>query len=270
MAQKWYQKATVQAAIISGICVLIAAIIPIIILVLLNNSTDSTDSTTFPPLVQRIGKPPGNTEPFSIYLHYDPSGYIGDIGDITVTVLVEGGSGSEVVRFIYVIRGRGPHEWEWKYVNCEPNPRPCQFAGVMYLDPPSNWGEIPDGGFDLRGFRRVKWEARSVTGTVNVEFVIGGVRRKWDEKKECPVRVAVPYPGSMPRVSLGIKTLTEHWQSFEYDLSDKPEDDLKCIVGGFAWVISWGSNQVQLNEAGTGPKQPKTFTIEIHNIRYER
>jgi len=223
----------------------------------------------FPSLISLLSetppcKSPGSSGPFSVYPNYGPSGYMGDIGDITVE------KGPEVVRFIYEIRGRGPHEWEWKYVNCKTNLRPCQFAGVMYLNPPSNWGEISNGGFNLQGFRCVRWEARSVTGTVNVEFVIGGIEWKWDDQEECPVRVPVPYPGSMPRVSLGIKTLTEHWQSFEYDLSDNPKDDFRCVVGGFAWIISWGSNQVRLNEAGTGPKQPKTFTIEIRNIRYER
>lgn len=211
-----------------------------------------------------VGKPPDNSELFLVYPNYDPSGYMGDSGDITVE------KSPEVVRFIYETKARGPHEWEWKYVKCELNSRPCQFAGVVYLDPPNNFGERPDGGFDLRESRYIRWEARSVTGTVNVEFVIGGIDWRWDDQKECPDRVSVPHPGSMPRVSLGIKTLTEHWQPFEYDLSNQPEDNLKRVVGGFAWVISWGSNQVRLNEAGTGPEQPETFVIEIRNIRYER
>jgi len=227
--------------------------------------TPSPEPTPIPP-TETGGKLPGiPTKSFFVYPSYTPSGYMGDICDIIVEERPE-----DIVRFIYKIRGRGPHEWEWKYVNCKPNPRPCQFAGVMYLNPPSNWGEWPDGGFDLRGFQCVKWEARSVTGTVNVEFIIGGVVWRWDDQKECLVRVPVPYPDSMSRTSLGIKTLTEDWQSFEYDLSDRPEEYLKRIVGGFAWVISWGSNQVRLNEAGTGPEQPQTFEIEIRNIRYER
>lgn len=236
----------------------------------IDTPTPTTTLTDIPTPDGRIGKPPDNSEIFFVYPKYHPSGYMGDIGDITVAEL------PEAVRFIYEAKGRGApeephkgsHEWEYKYINGELNLNPAKFAGVMYLNPPNNFGVDPNGGFDLRSIRRViKWEARSVEREVNVEFVIGGVTWIWDD--ESRERQDAPYPDSMPRLSLGIKTLTEDWQSFEFDLSGKPEDDFKRVVGGFAWVISWGSNGVQLNEEGT-PEPSKTFTIEIRNIRYER
>ena len=211
---------------------------------------------------ERIGKPVGNSESFLIYPNYDPSGYMGDIGDITVK------KDPAVVGFIYEICGRGDHEWDYKYINGELNPNPAKFAGVMYLNPPNNWGMESDGGFDLRGFRSIKWEARSLQEEVNVEFIIGGITWIWDDDNK--MRQSALYPGSMPRDSLGIYTLNKNWQEFQVNLSDHPEDDFQYVVGGFSWVIDWGSNQVDLDNPGTCPEQPKTFTIEIRNIRYER
>ncbi len=74
----------------------------------------------------------------------------------------------------------------------------------------------------------------------------------------------------MPRRSLGIYKLTEQWQEFQYDLSGIPDEYFQCVVGGFGWVISWGSNQVYLNDSRTGAKQPKILKFQLRNIRYER
>jgi len=209
-----------------------------------------------------IGRSPGKPESFSVYPNYDPSGYMGDTGDI-----VNVNKDPEGVRFTYEARGRGTHEWQWKYINGVLNPNPARFAGVMYLCPPNNWGQEP--GFNLRAFRRaIAWEARSLSDEVNVEFVIGGINWVWDEEKE--VKVSPPCPDSLRRKSLGIYTLTEQWQSFEVELPDIPKEEFVNVIGGFAWLITWGSNEIQPNETGTGPKEPRTFVIEICNIRYER
>ncbi len=221
-------------------------------------SERTTPTPSLSTSIKRIGISPGNSNIFFLYPNYDPSGYMGDSGDITVE------KSPNMVRFIYETIGRGPHEWEWKYASNNL----AKFAGVMYLNPPNNWGTESNGGFDLRGFHIVKWEARSISGIVNVEFIIGGVVWKWnDEKKE---RVSVPYPDSMIRTTFGIKTLTEDWQSFEADLSYLPEDNFRCVIGGFAWIISWESNHIQINSIRTSSDQPKKFTIEIRNIQYGR
>lgn len=209
-----------------------------------------------------VGKSTGNSESWSVNAKYHPSGMMGDTGDITIQRYVN------VDRFIYEPKGRGPHEWDYKYVNGALNDKASQFAGVMYLDPPNNWGKIY-GGFDLRNIHRViKWEARSLGEEVLAEFVIGGVVWMWDEKNK--EKITAPYPDSKERLSLGIKRLTQDWQSFEYSLSDQPIEEFERVVGGFGWVISWGSNNVLLNTDGTGSENPKTFTIEICNISYER
>lgn len=206
------------------------------------------------------GRSPGISESFSVYPNYDPSGYMGDTGDIR-----DPARGSEGVCFTYEVGGRGPREWEWKYVDCELNPNPARFVGVMYLC--CGWGQQP--GFDLRAFRRaVAWEARSLSDEVNVEFVIGGINWVWDEQEK--IKVKPPCPDSLWRKSLGTYTLTEEWQSFQVDLSNMPEEEFVNVIGGFSWIITWGSNEIQPNEGGTGPQEPKTFEIEIRNIRYER
>jgi len=209
----------------------------------------------------RTGKSTGLSASFAVYPNYNPSGYVGDIGDIKSVAKEPGG----LVRFTYEAKGRGPHEWEYKYLDDGSlNPAPCKFAGVLYLDPPNNFGTDPRGGFDLRGRHMLTWKARSLNGSVYVEFVIGGVTWMWDEKTH--TRVEVPYPESLPRTSLGIIKLTETWQTFHYDLSALSQDELRDVVAGFGWVITWDSNGVQF----TGSGQPTTFTIEIQDIAYER
>jgi hypothetical protein len=210
----------------------------------------------------RVGKPTNDSISYYVYPNYDPSGYMGDIGDITVN------KKSDRVEFTYETRGRSPHEWEYKYINQEINTDPAQFAGVMYVNPPNNWGTDPNGGYDLRKTRKkIKWEARSLSGVINIEFVIGGVVWKWDENEK--KKVNAPYFDSMRRLSLGIKELSSDWQPFENDLSDIPEEEFSAVVGGFAWVISWGSNDVQLNDQRTLAAKSKSFVFEIRNIRYE-
>jgi hypothetical protein len=199
---------------------------------------------------------------FPVEESYEPSGKMGDTGD----VIIDKSRG--VTRFVYEAKGRGPHMWEYTYVNNQLNPEPAQFAGVMYLSPPNNWGTDPQGGRDLRGgYRVLRWEARSEGGEAYAEFVIGGVNWVLDSANK--ERSAAPYPDSLGRRSLGTKQLTAEWQPFEFDLSRIPREELARVVGGFGWVISWGSNGVTINEARTGPVQSKVFIIEVRNVRFE-
>ena len=209
-----------------------------------------------------VGKPVGNVSVFSVDENYVPTGKMGDIGDVSVS------KQPEFVRFTYQAKGQGPHEWEYKFSQGRENPTPAGFAGVMWLDPSGNWGTDPDGGNDLRTCHRVlKWEARSTEGEVNAEFVIGGDKKQWDAKTN--ERVNLPYPNSISR-NLGVRRLAPQWQEFEADLSKIPDERFKRIVGGFGWIISWDSNDVKFNKERTGADQPKTFVIEIRNVRYEK
>lgn len=227
-----------------------------------------TQPTLTPTPTPLTGKPVGDIHMLPIMNAYDPSGHMGDIGDITVA------KQGEVIRFTYDTRGRGPYEWDWKYVDCAANPNPARFSGVMILDPPNNWGTIKDGGHDLRGFKTIRWEARSLSGDVYVEFLMGGVAWQWkhDDQTNCWAKESVPYPDSMPRLSLGVKLLNEKNQSFEYDLSSLPAEYLQKVVGGFGWTVSWGDNGVELDPNATTPQplQPRKIVIEISNIRYEK
>lgn len=203
-----------------------------------------------------IGKPTGGSAPFTVYPNYNPSGYVGDTGDITVAMQ------PDLVRFTYVTKGQGPHEWDYTYIDGTPNPNPAKFAGVLYLNPPNNWGTDSHCGFDLRGRHTLTWKAHSLSGSVYVEFVIGGVVWQWDATTH--TKVPVPYPESLPRISLGIKKLTPTWQTFTYDLSALPADYLRSVVAGFGWVITWDSSGGQR----TGSEQPQTFIFEIQDVFY--
>jgi hypothetical protein len=211
---------------------------------------------------QCIGRSPGSSEFFSVYPDYEPSGYMGDTGDI-----VDVSKGLESVRFKYEVKGMGPHHWDLKYINGKLNENPAKFAGILYLSPPNNFGQ--EAAFDLRAdSRAIEWEARSLIGEVDVEFVIGGVNWVWDDEKK--IKIKPPCPCSLRRKPLGTRTLTKEWQPFEVDLSNMPKEEFMNVIGGFAWVITWGSNDIQVNETGTGPEQSKTFEIEIRNIRYKK
>lgn len=240
------------------------SVIGIIVIILVSFFPHFTPAPNPPQALLRTGKSTGSSASFAVYPNYDPSGYVGDTGDIKSVAKEPGG----LVRFTYIAKGQRPHEWEYKYIDGVLNLTPCQFAGVLYLDSPNNFGTDPHGGYDLRGRHIIKWQARSLNGPAYVEFVAGGVVWMWDEKTH--TRVPVPYPDSMPRTSLGIQELTETWQTFQFDLSALSQDELRDVVAGFGWVITWDSNGVELNDAGTEAQQPKTFIIEIQGIAYER
>jgi TIR domain len=227
-------------------------------------STLVTSSTTKTPQVQSskiihehiagtTGRRPANgSGPFAVYPRYNPSGYVGDTGDITVA------REPDLVRFTYVTKGRGPHVWGYMYIDGKLNPDPCKFGGVLYLNPSSTWGTDPHPGLDLRGRHMLTWKAHSLSGSIYVQFVIGRVAWNWINGR----MVVAPYRGSMPWTSLGIKKLTSTLQAFTYDLSTLPVEYLRAVTAGFGWVIGWDYNGVQ---AG----QPQTFVFEVQDIFYQ-
>lgn len=200
--------------------------------------------------------------PFSVIDHYDPSGLMGDIGDITATE-AEG-----VVRFEYETLGRGAHEWEWKYVEGAVNDLPARFGGVMLLNPPGNWGTMPDGAYDLRGAQRISWRAcNRIDEAVYVEFLIGGVTWRWGEQRTME---PAPFPDSMPRTSLGTRLIEPGCESFEHDLSDVADDGLAAVLGGFGWVVSATGNGIEWEAGEAAPVIPRTIVLEIDQIVYDR
>jgi Caspase domain len=207
------------------------------------------------------GRSPGDVSSFSLEQDYSPSGIMGDIDDVQILP----GVGSYI--FEYTTKGKGPHEWNYKYVNGQLNPRPAAFGGVFYLTPPNNFGTVC-GGVDLSEFRHLKWDARSLSDEVYVEFIIGGINWIWDEIAKKPVEPK--YKEKLPRISLGFKRLTSQWQTFDADLSKRPSPELSRVLNAFSWVVPWSANGVRFNEDHTGPDQQKTFRFEIKNVRYEK
>ena len=225
-------------------------------------STTPPDTGNTP---SQVGKPTGQESTFDVQRLYRPSGQMGDIGDLTMS---PGGGAGGADRFTYVTQGNGPHEFEYKYKGNELSPAPARFAGVMYLSPANCWGDRHDCGYDLRGFRRIRWEARSLNGEATVEFVVGTDNWRWDNKNGQWERANVPFPGTVPSQTLRVETLTSEWKPLEKEFP--PELNFSRVVGGFGWVMNWGSNGVEPGEGGKGAKEAKTFVIEIQNVRYER
>lgn len=194
---------------------------------------------------------------FSVDQSYIPSGVIGDLGDIEFTFPESG-----VVRFVYTPRGKGPHEWDHKYLKGKLNEKPSRQAGAAWLSPANNWGESPGGGYDLREFgpNLVAWEARSLEGPLNVRFFSGGVAWKWSPKGE---QVKVPYPDTVPWTQLGTKTLGPEWQTFQGGLDGRSLDFTR-LVCGFGWLATWDDNVPR-----DGKVAPR-HVLEIRNVRYEQ
>ena len=177
-----------------------------------------------------VEQPPANEvvpdNMFIIYIdsgypgnHFIPSGFMGDVGDITVDQdwTDNPHSGTTAIKISYVEAGLGPNE-------CDYGP-PCKWAGVYWQNPEGNWGTVPGAGFNLTGMTRVSFWARSDT-IANIEFKVGGITG--------------PYPDSLqPARSSGIVTLTSEWQWFSVDLTGA---DLSYVIGGLCWVTNWDSN----------------------------
>jgi len=207
-----------------------------------------------------IGKPI-NSDIVSLSIYpefYDPSGLMGDVGDITIQ------KNDSIIRFFYSGMGNEPHESENKYLdNGTLNSRAARFGGVMFLNPANNYGD--QIGWDLRNFHKsLDWEARTVDGKCNVKFLVGGIRWKWIDGK---IFRDVPYPDSMNARNFGIKTLNTSWQKFSANLSNIPINEFSNVIGGFGWTIS-PDDQGFTDDADTGSQNSGICTIEVKNIQY--
>lgn len=168
--------------------------------------------------------------------HFRPTGYMGDCGDIEIQEADEERpySGQTSVRIRYLAQGKGPHA-------CPYQP-PCRWAGVYWQHPPNNFGteaRFKDAGYNLTGFRRLKFAARA-DRPVRIEFTVGGI----DER----------YGDSLREGRRLVAKVGRDWQEFEVDLA---RADLKHIVGGFAWST---------NRANA----PEGVTLWLDEIRFER
>jgi hypothetical protein len=99
------------------------------------------------------------------------------------------------------------------------------WAGVVWQDPPSDWGQLP-GGYDLTGASKLTFWARGANGGETVKFSFGLLKdKKYNDTASGEKLV----------------TLTTGWQQFAIDLKGK---DLSCIKTGFVWTAEARGAQV--------------------------
>lgn len=168
--------------------------------------------------------------------HFHPTGRMGDCGDISIDEADAANpfAGTSSIRIQYTASGQGPHA-------C-PYAPPCGWAGLYWQHPPHNWGKdkrFAGMGFDLSGYRRLHFAARSARPAL-IEFKVGGVAEAYGDSLRTP------------RVVLA--RLTPEWRQFAIDLDGA---DLKHIIGGFCWVTNRDAN-------------PQGITFWIDEIRFEK
>ena len=154
--------------------------------------------------------------PFAVYTdgydpgnHYVPSGYMGDVGAISMNQTWT----------------RGPHDGKTciqvKYSG--PVPGGVGWAGVYWQSPADNWGTVPGpAGYNLSRARRLTFWVRGTTGSERVQFLVGGITGKYGDSLQ-------------PAVKTPVLTLSTTWRQVTIDLTGT---DLTHIVGGFGWVAS--------------------------------
>ncbi|MGO8671494.1 MAG: sigma-70 family RNA polymerase sigma factor [Capsulimonadaceae bacterium] len=165
-------------------------------------STDRPAVTAMPPV-------PAKHVPLIIYngetndVPYSPSGYIGNSSalDIDPACTDHPHSGSACMRITY----KATSGW----------------AGVIWQDPPNDWGDLP-GGYNLTGARELSFWARGATGDEVVTFTYG------------TIKADKPYHDSSSS-DLKAVQLTTDWKRYSMDLSGK---DLSCIKTGFSWTAA--------------------------------
>jgi hypothetical protein len=110
------------------------------------------------------------------------------------------------------------------------------WAGVLWQDPPGDWGEKP-GGYDLTGASQLTLWARGKEAGQKLKLGFGalGSDKKYHDSAKGELEV----------------TLTTDWKQYSIDLKGK---DLTRIKTGFMWVI-----------AGQG----KPLTFYLDDVRYE-
>lgn len=157
--------------------------------------------------------------------HYIPSGWMGDYGDIRINdgCKVNPYSGKTCIEIKYSARKSNGAGW----------------MGIFWQNPPNNWGDQM-GGYDLTGYKKLKFFARGEKGgEVIQEFKIGGINGTYADSDS---------------TSIGPVTLGDEWEEFEIDLRGL---DLSYISGGFGMSASSINN-------------PNGFTIYLDDIRYEK
>jgi len=170
--------------------------------------------------------------PFDVYTerssasnHFTPSGWMGDYGDLKIgeAWTADPHSGTTCIRVVY----------------SENVSQGARWAGIFWQNPPNNWGQAKEAGFDLSAAAKLTFWARGEEGGERIEeFKMGGI--------------SGDYPDS-DVAGIGPVLLTPEWKKYTIDLTGK---DLSYIIGGFCF-----STNVDVN--------PEGCVFYLDDIRYE-
>lgn len=154
--------------------------------------------------------------------NFSPSGWMGDISAISFDDNWTSNcySGSSCIKLSFEAKG-------------------SNWAGIYWQDPENNWGENPDGGFDLSGCTKITFKTRGENGGENIEFFAGGIDGT--------------YGDSFSKTSTGDISITQNWQEYNICLTGK---DLSHVIGGFGWATNSDNN-------------PQGATFYLDEIKYE-
>lgn len=151
-----------------------------------------------------------NEQPIDVSTTFYPTGWIGDINDISFngSNMENPYSGQNCIKIIYT--PSGTEGW----------------AGIYWQYPEKNWGDIQEG-IDLSGRTKVTFFARGEIGGEKAEFKVGGINK--EQYKD-----SIKDP-----ISTGAIVLSKEWQQYTIDLTGQ---NLEHVIGGFCWVTSKSDN----------------------------
>ncbi len=126
---------------------------------------------------------------------------------------------------------------------------PDQWGGVVWQDPPNDWGKAP-GGWNLHGASRLSFWARGAQGGEKVKFMFGILGRT--------VKYYDTATGSLD-VTLGSK-----WHRYSIDVSQM---DLSRIKTGFGWSAAGDGHPIKfflddIQFSGGAPREPDPTAVK--------
>ncbi len=104
---------------------------------------------------------------------------------------------------------------------------PDQWGGVVWQDPPNDWGKAP-GGWNIRGAQQLSFWARGARGGEKVKFMFGILGRT--------VKYYDTATGSLDA------TLGTSWHRYSIDVSQM---DLSRIKTGFGWSVAGAGKPIK-------------------------
>jgi hypothetical protein len=159
--------------------------------------------------------------PFNVYTdadglrnHYVPSGWMGDVKDITLTEnwTANPHSGGTCIRVVYSGSATQGNRW----------------AGVFWQDPMNNWGTVPKPtGYDLRHFSKLSFWIRGQSGGEQIQFYVGGIQGPYGDSLQPQIYAVTDDTNWI--------TLTTSWQLVTINLKGQ---DLTHIIGAFGWATN--------------------------------